>query len=309
VPRGAISGKLADVSDRACLNCGSPQVARFCANCGQQNRGSHRSLAQFGYDFIGDFRSFDTKFWLTLSLLVFRPGRLTIEFNLGRRVRYLHPRKMYLVVSIAFFLLLSLLSDARLFDIARYSPRTHALMHRDIVQTAVDVAQTAGSVEHRLDQALPEHPQQTLRPTLDRRIDELRHMDREVLRERFTHGISSNIAKMVFLLLPVFALLVMLWLGGKQTVYVDHLVFAFHAHIYFFIIACVCLISEAATRNTRAASLGLLATAPYLLLSAHAVYKRTWLQTLARLLAVLAAYSVVLAVSVGALAAATLWWL
>ena len=38
---------------------------------------------------------------------MFKPGLLTREFNLGRRVKYSPPLRMYLVISIVFFLIVS----------------------------------------------------------------------------------------------------------------------------------------------------------------------------------------------------------
>ena len=41
-----------------------------------------------------------------MSALMFKPGLLTREFLAGRRVRYLPPLRLYLVLSVVFFLIL-----------------------------------------------------------------------------------------------------------------------------------------------------------------------------------------------------------
>jgi len=57
---------------------------------------------------IGDLLNADSRVWRTLWPLAFRPGLLTQEFLRGRRARYTPPFRMYLVLSLLFFLLASL---------------------------------------------------------------------------------------------------------------------------------------------------------------------------------------------------------
>lgn len=54
--------------------------------------------------------STDTKFLKSVGVLLVRPWRLTNDFNAGRRVRYVHPLRLYLLASIAFFLIAKLLN-------------------------------------------------------------------------------------------------------------------------------------------------------------------------------------------------------
>jgi hypothetical protein len=50
------------------------------------------------------------KFLKSVGVLMTRPGRLTNDFNAGRRARYLHPLRLYFLASIAFFLMATLLN-------------------------------------------------------------------------------------------------------------------------------------------------------------------------------------------------------
>jgi hypothetical protein len=56
-------------------------------------------------DALDSFLNWDTKFLNSVGVLLLRPWRLTNDFNAGRRVRYVHPLRLYLLASIAFFLL------------------------------------------------------------------------------------------------------------------------------------------------------------------------------------------------------------
>ncbi len=55
--------------------------------------------------FFYDITHFDSNFFYTLHHLLFKPGFLSKEYMQGRRVRYLHPIRMYIFTSAIFFLL------------------------------------------------------------------------------------------------------------------------------------------------------------------------------------------------------------
>jgi hypothetical protein len=87
-----------------CLNCGAHLRGQYCGNCGQ--RGSSRliSLWELVRDAFGDLFELDSRLWQTLVPLIIRPGRLTHDYLQGRRARYMPPFRMYLVLSLLFFL-------------------------------------------------------------------------------------------------------------------------------------------------------------------------------------------------------------
>lgn len=61
---------------------------------------------QFILDFLGDYFTFDSLIIRSVSPLMFNPGFLTNEFIAGRRVRYIPPLRMFIFISIVFFLIL-----------------------------------------------------------------------------------------------------------------------------------------------------------------------------------------------------------
>lgn len=87
-----------------CENCGAPLTGEFCANCGQHAIDYRRSILRVLLDAADSFLNWDTKFLKTLGLLLIRPWELTNDFNAGRRARYVHPLRLYLLASIVFFL-------------------------------------------------------------------------------------------------------------------------------------------------------------------------------------------------------------
>ena len=95
------------VSTDNCLNCGEVLTGQHCSHCGQHARVRVLSLWGLTKDVIGDVLDVDSRVWRTLWPLAFRPGLLTREFLRGRRARYTPPFRMYLVLSLVFFVLAS----------------------------------------------------------------------------------------------------------------------------------------------------------------------------------------------------------
>ncbi|MBI1267352.1 MAG: DUF3667 domain-containing protein [Cryomorphaceae bacterium] len=95
-----------------CLNCNHELKSGFayCPHCGQETKDSAKSVGHFIHHFASDYFTFDSKILKSFLPLLFKPGFLTKEFFAGRRVRYIPPMRMYLFVSIIFFLVLSWLS-------------------------------------------------------------------------------------------------------------------------------------------------------------------------------------------------------
>jgi len=87
-----------------CENCGALLTGEFCAQCGQHAIDYRRSIVRVLLDAADSFLNWDTKFLKTLGLLLIRPWELTNDFNAGRRARYVHPLRLYLIASVIFFL-------------------------------------------------------------------------------------------------------------------------------------------------------------------------------------------------------------
>src|SRR3954471_25064559 len=88
-----------------CENCGAPLAGEFCAQCGQHAIDYRRSIFRVLLDAADSFLNWDTKFLHSMNQLLIRPWHLTNDFNAGRRARYVHPLRLYLIASIVFFLL------------------------------------------------------------------------------------------------------------------------------------------------------------------------------------------------------------
>src|SRR6201982_996935 len=90
-----------------CQNCGAELTGPHCAQCGQAAIDYRRSFRHVIVDVLDSFLNWDSKFFATIGLLIVKPWRLTNEFVAGKRTRYLHPLRLYLLASIVFFFVIN----------------------------------------------------------------------------------------------------------------------------------------------------------------------------------------------------------
>src|SRR5688572_19737879 len=94
-----------------CANCHAELSGEYCAACGQRHEPHIHTVAHFAGEAFESISHADSRLWRTLWYLFARPGFLTREFFAGRRVAYLPPFRLYLVLSVLVFLLSGLTSD------------------------------------------------------------------------------------------------------------------------------------------------------------------------------------------------------
>jgi hypothetical protein len=179
-----------------CLNCGTPLGGRYCSSCGQEDRPLDPSLG----DVVGDaweaVTNLEGRILQSLGLLFFFPGFLTREYLQGRRVRWVSPMRLYLVVSLAYFGLASLTGWGG-------------------IDFNIDVTgQTAADIQAELDR---------------------RGFATEADLERTAQeALGIWIPRAMFLLVPFFAGLVAFARRPSRRTYPQHLIFALHVHAAWF---------------------------------------------------------------------------
>jgi Protein of unknown function (DUF3667) len=109
-----------------CENCGAAMAGPFCAKCGQHAVDYRRSFRYVVLDVLDSFLSWDSKFFATIGWLIARPWHLTNEFLAGRRVRYVHPLRVYLLASIVFFFVVNYWAKSIHLDARKLSDKDRA---------------------------------------------------------------------------------------------------------------------------------------------------------------------------------------
>ncbi|RYG38974.1 MAG: DUF3667 domain-containing protein, partial [Chitinophagaceae bacterium] len=87
-----------------CQSCGALFQGKYCSICGEKKlEKSDFSMEKFLSQTVDVFTHFDGKFFRTIKLLLFFPGKLTTEALAGRRVKYMKPVQLFFVICVASF--------------------------------------------------------------------------------------------------------------------------------------------------------------------------------------------------------------
>jgi hypothetical protein len=120
--------------------------------------------------------------------------------------------------------------------------------------------------------------------------------------KKFGEALTGNLQKALFLLLPVFALLLKLLYLRRGILYLDHLVFALHLHAFTFVVLTAgVLIAASRLPRPAANSIGTaiwLWIFIYLFLALRRVYGDSWPRTGLRFTALMISYGAVFTLAV-----------
>ncbi len=218
-----------------CLNCGEVLSGQHCAHCGQRARVRVLSLWGLLRDVAGDLLNWDARLWRTLRPLAFTPGFLTREYLLGRRSAYTPPFRMYLILSLLFFVLAPLDGDVVL------GFGSGGAVREAGAPISVQTGPSADDVKETCDKDL----RINVGPFAEAWEPRLRQACHRVLSDPggFGTAMLDNIPRMMFVFLPLVALIMHLLYVGSGRFYVEHLLFFVHFHGAFFLGAlCVMLL-------------------------------------------------------------------
>lgn len=228
-----------------CRNCGTPLRGEYCSQCGQREGRGDLKLGEVAGELVGELFNWDSRFWRTFVPLIFRPGFLTAEFIAGRRARYVPPFRLYLIVSFVLFLVVSLMSGA-----VRYKqPGDESVAGEGVIFSisapGIDAAMDAetGSEAHAaaLDDdidmgiSLADKDSAQWLKDLEHRL-EANVQKIEADPAAFLERLTDSLPQMMFLLLPLFALLLEICYLFSPFQYLQHLVFSLHYHSFVYLL-------------------------------------------------------------------------
>lgn len=255
-----------------CLNCGTEVIGRFCHACGQENIEPKESLWHLISHFFSDVTHFDGKFFSSLKLLIIKPGFLSQQYVIGRRAAYLNPIRMYLFTSAIFFLVFFSLikindknfgtrtingknsSQIDNMDSAQFTEFTTTLnngipLTREGFKKYLDTSNATtfhlapGNYKSRkeydslLKSGVKKHnwfERQLVYKNFD--LKEKYGSNPRLIIPELGNKFIHSIPQMLFILLPLFALILKLvYIRRKQFYYVDHVIFTLHLYIFIFL--------------------------------------------------------------------------
>ncbi|MBK8859185.1 MAG: DUF3667 domain-containing protein [Opitutaceae bacterium] len=250
-----------------CQNCGTPLQGPFCHHCGQHDFDINRSFGHTFLEALENFFHFDAKLFRNVVTLLFRPGRLTVEFNAGKRASQMPPFRLYVFVSFLFFFLAFLNEDTSkrmVKTTARPEGQAALLVDGKPISLSEAIAAAGGdmaegSEEKRMVDQLREAAE-TIQRDRVRRLDadattpaegsdgkagpapDTGHF-REKLgrlldpegRQHVLHAFIVAIPKILLICLPLYALYTRLLFRKSGRLYLQHLVLSLHYHTFFYL--------------------------------------------------------------------------
>ena len=91
-------------SSLSCRHCGTAVHGRFCSSCGERVlTDDDRRIRSLLRESLEQILNFDSTLLRTLRTLLFHPGKLTTEYWEGRRIAYMRPLQLLLVLNLFYF--------------------------------------------------------------------------------------------------------------------------------------------------------------------------------------------------------------
>src|SRR5256885_3864347 len=252
-----------------CENCGAQLQGHWCAHCGQPAIDYRRSFRHVIADLLDEFLNWDSKFFATIGLLLFKPWRFTNEFLAGKRVRYANPLRLYLLASILFFFAVNFGAKGIHFDASKLGSKDRAELEADLKNT--DLPPKAREKLQALLQesspspapspvTSPSSPPPSAQTSQQKKeygkigerpfvaFDDAksttpfeRWIEARAKEKMGEHGtkmglfistLFSNLPYMMLCCIPLFALVLKVLYLRRHIFYIDHLIYALHIHTF-----------------------------------------------------------------------------
>ena len=249
-----------------CLNCGTHLRGQYCGQCGQRGQSRLISLWELVRDAFGDLFELDSRLWKTLVPLLSKPGLLTHDYLQGRRARYMPPFRMYLVLSLLFFLV-AFFEPKETFGIFFEPQSTEEAAAGEETQISEEAQEVLDELASEgvivgVDPPGEDADENGLKVSVngvdsdecnveDLSIDGPEWLQRRLTPERILHiceqvrqdngrlflgNVIDNIPVALIVLLPIMAFVLKALYPLSRRYYVEHLLFFVHFHAFFFLI-------------------------------------------------------------------------
>ena len=269
-PKDVAAGARAVVkaADRRCLNCSEPLAGAFCAGCGQRSVPADPTIKELAGDAWQELSGYDGRILNTFRALL-RPGKLTLEYLQGRRARYLSPVRIYLMVSVLYFL------------VAAAAPQIGGGMRIGLTDTEGNRASVTAEERAAMLNSLDEIPW-FARPMVKSMAEDP---------DGFRARLFTIMPRVFFGMLPIFGAIIAVFY--RRHHFPAALVFAAYAHSFAFLLFAV---SEATKFSyspaiaATAAIIALAGVAVYVLKSLRVVFGGGWPVTILKALGIGFAY-------------------
>ena len=314
-----------------CTNCGKElsQQENFCPECGQENDNKRQTFGNLMFELIQGFLSVDSRLTQSLPALLFRPGLLSKEYLRGRRQRYLDPIRMFITITVLYFLIASFGSEDPKKEIEKLvaadstglidietdslvviedSPLSYRITDKKSA-ALLDSSETISSGEQL---ELDDYHYKDIKAMVKRgHINTIEIMDSlnientfwnrfyygEVIKfaqsdfNKFKDYIINKLPWIIFCLIPIFALVLKLLYVRRKFLYIDHLIFSFHLYSFLFLTLILQTILEQFIDHDFDGWWFLIITL-YTIFAFRNFYDQSYMKTIVKMFALLFIYSI-----------------
>ncbi|GJM14522.1 MAG: hypothetical protein DHS20C12_29250 [Pseudohongiella sp.] len=250
-----------------CPNCTEPLTGPFCANCGQQDREIKQPLRALISSALGSLFDLDSRSIRTIFLLFTRPAFLSLSYLEGRRASNTNPFRLFLAISIVFFLLLSI--GTRISSLDSTLNGVDEQQGGPTLSFQIDDAPIDTETGEQLDSNGDPDPLGANEWIDSLSLDPLSAERAEIVRERLKSQIAENVnainadptgflsdsleysSVVVLLLMPLLALIQKLIFFSSRKLYIEHLIFTLHNHAFLFLCLTFGLLTDSLSESTQ----------------------------------------------------------
>jgi hypothetical protein len=236
-----------------CSNCGADLTGKYCHQCGQSSRSMIKFFGEVVKELLDDLVGYDSRLKHSVIPLFFQPGRITQEYIRGRRFHYVLPFRLYLFTSLFFILTLQFNTDASKLVFSPLSKdeiTKERIINSSEISAPVVVAKSANKTMQNNSLAGQEKNygiqwddknskfislnlgEGFIKDAVDEvnsKIKGWREDPKPLIDELF-----QLLPYMMFMLLPIFAIVLKLFYLFSKKYYVEHLVFLLHNHSFLY---------------------------------------------------------------------------
>lgn len=246
-----------------CENCGAPLFGKYCYACGQPTIGMVRHFSSVLFDIADSVLNVDERLFRTIGPLYLRPGQLTLDYFAGKRARYVTPfRLVFFLAIIAFFAAQITVRNGFSQNVRLTTPAVSGIALSTAPPTSAppDGSRFAhgnldlgwGVIWNRDTKPwrirlLPDVANDWLNDLVGNAQHQLFLMNsgsfaaRNDAAHKFMLGMFSAAPTVLFVLLPVFALMLKIFYIFKKRLYMEHLIVAMHSHAFLMLSMLVLL--------------------------------------------------------------------
>ena len=204
---------------KRCKNCNSELAGLYCNQCGQKDT-ELLSLMVIVREFTNNVFSFDSRFFITLKYLIIKPGFLTTEYWEGKRTTYLPPLRLYLVLSVLYFFIISMVSD----DTSVFSKISHSNSDNEIDRNSGII---------RIDESEPQIFHYFV-DIINKGIIKTKEQNLS-----FNDIVFNTLPRAMFILMPFMGVLLLLLYKKNKIFYSYHFIAVLHFHCFVFFVSSI----------------------------------------------------------------------